>query len=154
MASVDDEPNAAASMLREALAMWRGHPYADVDGRTVFEPEITRLGELCLSALGVRIDADLAVGRHRELVGELEALTVEHPLRERLRAQEMLALYRSAARPRRCALSSGPACIWGMRSGSTHPRNFGLSSIRSSTTTQPSTSRPFPPSPSGRSWKS
>lgn len=95
MASVDDEPNAAASMLREALAMWRGHPYADVDGRTVFEPEITRLGELRLSALGARIDADLAVGRHRELVGELEALTVEHPLRERLRAQQMLALYRS-----------------------------------------------------------
>jgi hypothetical protein len=68
---------------------------ADVDGRAVFEPEITRLSELRLSALEARIDADLAVGRHRELVGELEALTAEHPLREQLRAQQMPALYRS-----------------------------------------------------------
>ena len=75
--------------------MWRGHPYADIDSRAVLEPEITRLRELRLAALEARIDADLALGRHRELTGELEALTVEHPLREKFRAQHMLALYRS-----------------------------------------------------------
>ena len=91
---LEDDPDAAAESLREALAMWRGHPYADVDGRALFGPEITRLDELRLSALEGRIDADLAAGRHRESVGELEALTVEHPLRERFRAQQMLALYR------------------------------------------------------------
>ncbi len=74
--------------------MWRGHPYSDIDSRAILEPEITRLRELRLAALEARIDADLAVGRHRELTGELEALTIEHPLRERFRAQHMLALYR------------------------------------------------------------
>lgn len=91
---LDAHPEAAATALREALAMWRGHAYADVDDRGWFGPEITRLSELRLSALEARIDADLALGRHRELLGELEALTIEHPLRERLRAQHMLALYR------------------------------------------------------------
>lgn len=62
MAAVDDEPNAAASALREGLAMWRGHPYSDVDGRAVFEPEIIRLGELRLSALEHQIlDQDPAL---------------------------------------------------------------------------------------------
>ena len=95
LASLADDPDGTATSLREALAMWRGHPYADVDGRAVFEPEITRLEELRLSVLEGRIDADLASGRHRELGGELEALTVEYPLRERFRAQQMVALYRS-----------------------------------------------------------
>ena len=95
LADLEDDPDTSAESLRVALAMWRGHPYADVDGRAVFEPEITRLGELRLSALEGRIDADLATGRHRELAGELEALTVEYPLRERFRAQQMVALYRS-----------------------------------------------------------
>jgi DNA-binding SARP family transcriptional activator/WD40 repeat protein len=92
---VEAEPDAAASALRDALAIWRGHPYADVDSRSWLEPEITRLSELRLAALESRIDADLALGRHRELTGELEALTIEHPLREKFRAQHMLALYRS-----------------------------------------------------------
>ena len=92
---VETDPDQAASALRVALAMWRGHPYSDIDSRAVLEPEITRLRELRLTALEARIDADLAVGRHRELTGELEALTVEHPLREKFRAQHMLALYRS-----------------------------------------------------------
>ena len=93
--TVETDPEQAATVLRDALAMWRGHPYADIDSRAVLEPEITRLRELRLTALEARIDADLALGRHRELTGELEALTVEHPLREKFRAQHMLALYRS-----------------------------------------------------------
>jgi DNA-binding SARP family transcriptional activator/WD40 repeat protein len=92
---VEDEPEKSAQMLREALAMWRGHPYADVDSPGLVRPEITRLSDLRLTALEARIEADLTLGRHRELTGELEALVVEHPLRERLRAQLMLALYRS-----------------------------------------------------------
>ncbi len=89
------DPVRAGRELRTALAMWRGHPYADVDGRGSLEPEITRLRELRLTALEWRIDADLAAGLHDQLVGELEALADEFPLRERLRAQQMLALYRA-----------------------------------------------------------
>ena len=92
---VDTEPEIAAASLRDALAMWRGHPYADIDSRSLLQPEITRLSDLRLAALEARIDADLVLGRHRELTGELEALIVEHPIRERLRGQHMLALYRS-----------------------------------------------------------
>ena len=91
---VETDPDTAAAALRDALAMWRGHPYSDIDSRAILEPEITRLRELRLAALEARIDADLALGRHRELTGELEALNIEHPLRERFRAQHMLALYR------------------------------------------------------------
>ena len=80
--------------LREALGLWRGPALADL----VFEPfaqgETGRLEELRLVALERRIDLDLADGRDAELVGELEALIAEHPLRERLRGQVMLALYR------------------------------------------------------------
>ena len=84
-----------ASRLREALAMWRGHPYADIDAHGFLDGEITRLSELRLAALENRIDADLRAGRHREVIAELDALTVEHPFRENLRAMHMLALYRS-----------------------------------------------------------
>jgi DNA-binding SARP family transcriptional activator/WD40 repeat protein len=94
MPLVDTNPEMASTSLRDALAMWRGHPYADVDSRSILQPEIIRLTDLRLAALEARIDADLALGRHRELTGELEALIVEHPLREKLRAQHMLALYR------------------------------------------------------------
>jgi DNA-binding SARP family transcriptional activator len=84
-----------AAELREALRLWRGQALADFADETFAQPEITRLEELRLAALEKRIDADLARGRHAELVGELDALTAEHPLRERLRQQLMLALYRS-----------------------------------------------------------
>jgi DNA-binding SARP family transcriptional activator/WD40 repeat protein len=84
-----------SSGLREALAMWRGHPYSDVDAHGYLDGEVTRLTELRLSALEARIDADMRAGRDREVVGELDALTVEHPFRENLRAMHMLALYRS-----------------------------------------------------------
>src|SRR3954468_2346649 len=88
-------PAHAAELLAEALALWRGDPLADLAYEPFAQPHIARLEELRLAGLEARIDADLAVGRHAELVGELDALVLEHPLRERLRRQLMLALYRS-----------------------------------------------------------
>ena len=81
--------------LSEALALWRGPPLADFTFESFAQPEIRRLEGLQASALEDRIDADLECGRHNELIGELESLVAAHPLRERLRAQLMLALYRS-----------------------------------------------------------
>lgn len=91
----ETDPEDAGAALREALALWRGHPYADIDAHGSLEAEIARLNELRMEALAARIDADLAAGRHQELIAELEALTVDYPLREEFRAQQMLALYRS-----------------------------------------------------------
>jgi DNA-binding SARP family transcriptional activator len=88
-------PAERSSKLREALALWRGPPLADLAFETFAQNEIARLEELRLSALEEQIEADLDDGRHAELVGELEPLVREHPLRERLRGQLMLALYRS-----------------------------------------------------------
>ena len=90
-----DRPADAAARLREALALWRGPPLADVAYEAFAQPEIARLEERRIAALEQRIDADLALGRHADLVAELEGLVAEHPLRERLRAQLMVALYRS-----------------------------------------------------------
>ncbi|HEX6618349.1 MAG TPA: BTAD domain-containing putative transcriptional regulator, partial [Solirubrobacteraceae bacterium] len=89
-----DRPAEAAVRLREALALWRGPPLADVAYEAFAEGEIARLEERRSVALEQRIDADLALGRHADLVAELEALIAERPLREHLRGQRMLALYR------------------------------------------------------------
>ena len=75
--------------------MWRGSPLADVADEPFASAEIRRLEELRLQAAELAIDADLAARRHREVLGELRALIADEPLRERLRAQQMLALYRS-----------------------------------------------------------
>jgi DNA-binding SARP family transcriptional activator len=91
----DAEPREAAEKLRDALALWRGSPLADFAYDDFAQNEITRLEERRLVALERRVDADLALGRHQEVAGELAALVTRHPLRERLRAQLMLALYRS-----------------------------------------------------------
>jgi len=80
---------------RDALALWRGPAFADFAYEEFAQAEAARLEELRLAALEQRVDADLALGRHGELVGELEQLVAQHPLRERLRGQLMLALYRS-----------------------------------------------------------
>jgi predicted ATPase/DNA-binding SARP family transcriptional activator len=88
-----DAPQAAVK-LRQALALWRGHALADLAYESFAQPAIGRLEELRLVALEKRVEADLALGRHAELVGELEELAAVHPLRERFRAQLMLALYR------------------------------------------------------------
>ena len=84
----------ADGAAREALALWRGPALAHVD-EPFAAAEAWRLEELRMTALEVAIDADLAAGRHREVVGELGALVAEQPLREKLHAQRMLALYRS-----------------------------------------------------------
>ncbi|MFV1962166.1 MAG: BTAD domain-containing putative transcriptional regulator, partial [Acidimicrobiia bacterium] len=89
-----DDPESASEILRDALALWRGHPYADVDGLFELTAERTRLTELRMSAIEARVDSDLERGHHRQLIAELDSLTEEHPLRERFRAQQMLALYR------------------------------------------------------------
>jgi eukaryotic-like serine/threonine-protein kinase len=81
--------------LREALSLWRGPPLADLGDQRFAQAEIARLEELRLTCLEERIEQDLDRGRHAELVGELESLVKEHPLRERLRGQLMLCLYRS-----------------------------------------------------------
>ena len=86
---------AADGEPRDALALWRGAPLADFAYEAFAQSEIARLEELRLAVFEQRIDADLAEGRHTELVGELERLVAEHPLRERLRGQLMLALYRA-----------------------------------------------------------
>jgi DNA-binding SARP family transcriptional activator len=89
------EPEIAAGLLRNALALWRGPALADFAYEPFAQAAIGRLEELRLTALERRIEADLALGRAGALVGETEALVAEHPLRERFRAQLMLALYRS-----------------------------------------------------------
>jgi DNA-binding SARP family transcriptional activator len=88
-------PEERRELLANALALWRGPPLAEFAFDDFAQPEIRRLDELRLVALGDRIDADLELGRHGEVVGELEALVGAHPLRETFRRQLMLALYRS-----------------------------------------------------------
>ena len=88
-------PSRAGARLREALALWTGPAFADLSSEPSLAAEIARLEELRLQALEERIAADLAEGRHGEVIGELEALTRELPLRERLWELLMLALYRS-----------------------------------------------------------
>src|SRR5215472_7143815 len=94
-AAADGAPDVAALVLRSALALWRGLPYADFQDTWFGTTQAAHLGEMRLTAVEVRIDADLALGRHAEVTAELETLVREHPLRERLWAQLMLALYRS-----------------------------------------------------------
>jgi WD40 repeat protein/DNA-binding SARP family transcriptional activator len=84
----------AAGAPREALTLWRGAALHDLADAPFAAVEIRRLEELRLAALELAIDGDLAAGRHREVIGELEALVAEEPLREHLHAQRMLALYR------------------------------------------------------------
>jgi DNA-binding SARP family transcriptional activator/pimeloyl-ACP methyl ester carboxylesterase len=90
-----EAPEERSARLREALALWRGEPLAEFRDDAFAERERAGLEELRLAAVEERVDADLALGRHHELVPELEPLVAEHPFRERLRGQLMLALYRS-----------------------------------------------------------
>jgi DNA-binding SARP family transcriptional activator len=84
-----------APLLRAALGLWRGPPLADLAGEEFTQGEIRRLEELRLDALEERIAADIELGLHREVVGELEALAAAAPLRERVCSLHMLALYRA-----------------------------------------------------------
>jgi DNA-binding SARP family transcriptional activator len=87
-------PARAASTLREALGLWRGQPLAEFDDTPFARAEIPRLEQQRLTALEARLQADLALGRHAELVSELQALVAEHPLHEGLHRLLMLSLYR------------------------------------------------------------
>jgi DNA-binding SARP family transcriptional activator len=93
--ALTSDPETASTLLRQALALWRGPALADVVFEGPARGDITRLEELHLSALEDRIQADLDLGRHAALVGELTGLVAAHSVRERLHAQLMLALYRS-----------------------------------------------------------
>ncbi len=85
----------AAALLRQALALWRGEPLADVPSQLLRDREVPPIEDQRIQALVTRIDADLHLGRHGELVAELRQLTAAHPLQEQFHAQLMLSLYRS-----------------------------------------------------------
>ena len=89
------ELDTASELFRQALALWRGRTLAGLELEATGRHEIEQLEELRLTALMDRIDCDLALGRHAQLIGELNRLVGENPLRERLRGQQMLALYRA-----------------------------------------------------------
>jgi DNA-binding SARP family transcriptional activator/tetratricopeptide (TPR) repeat protein len=88
-------PLVAVRLLREAAELWRGAAYSEVRDEPFARAEARRLDELLLTASEIRLDAEMTMGRHAAMVGELEALTSANPMRERLWAQRMLALYRS-----------------------------------------------------------
>ena len=88
------DESVSADMLREALGMWRGAPYSGVNDSESLRSETMRLEGLHAEALETRIELDLVAGRHRELLAELTDLASTYPLRESLRAHQMLALYR------------------------------------------------------------
>jgi DNA-binding SARP family transcriptional activator/DNA-binding beta-propeller fold protein YncE len=89
------KPTEAASLLRQALAFWRGASLAGLEGEPFARDAAARLDDLRLDATELRVEADLELGRHAALVSELERLVAENPFREGLRRQLMLALYRS-----------------------------------------------------------
>ena len=95
-AARDGSWDTAAAQARAALSLWRGEPLADVQSELLALREVPRLAELRLQALEIRIDADLHLGRHAEVTGELRQLAAAHPLREHLHALVMLALYRDS----------------------------------------------------------
>jgi DNA-binding SARP family transcriptional activator/streptogramin lyase len=89
-----EQPAVAARHLQEALALWRGPPLSDFTYESFAQDEIRRLEDFRLSALEDRVEADLALGRHEDVVVELESLVRAHPLRERLQGELLVALYR------------------------------------------------------------
>jgi DNA-binding SARP family transcriptional activator/tetratricopeptide (TPR) repeat protein len=93
--AAESDPARAAELLADALALWRGAPLADLTYAPFAQADIGRLDEMRIAAIEDRLAAALALGRHSELIGELEHLVAAHRHREKLRAQLMLALYRS-----------------------------------------------------------
>ena len=91
----DGDPEQAAELLRQALDLWHGEAFLDVPASPSVVAEAARLGEIRLGVLEDCMEAELACGRHRQVLGELDALVTAHPLRERMWAQRMIALYRS-----------------------------------------------------------
>jgi YVTN family beta-propeller protein len=95
VAVAERDADRAAALLGEALGLWRGRPLADLAYEPAVREQVERLEERRLCAIEERIEADLARGRHAQVLPELDALIAQHPLRERLRGQQMVALYRS-----------------------------------------------------------
>ena len=89
----DGNPALASALFARALALWRGPALVDLAYESLVQTEARRLEELRVTALEQRLEADLQLGRHAALVGEVQSLVAEHPLQERFRAQLMLALY-------------------------------------------------------------
>ncbi|MEN8112774.1 MAG: BTAD domain-containing putative transcriptional regulator, partial [Actinomycetota bacterium] len=90
-----DDPHRAAALVGEALELWRGDPYAGLGDPGFVDGEVRRLTELRFKAVEVGFAADLALGRHAEIIGDLESMQAEFPFRERLWAHLMVAFYRS-----------------------------------------------------------
>ena len=111
-ALADGDPAAAAALLREALELWRGPALAEFADDPFAAAESARLEELRIQAVEERIKAELALGRHRELAAELEGLVAEHPFRERLLGQLMLALYRSGRQAEALAAYRGARSVY------------------------------------------
>ncbi len=93
--ALTNRPEEASAVLRQALGMWRGPPYADLRDEQALQAEIGRIEELRLTALEDRLVADIAAGGAADAVAELDGLTGRYPLRERLQALQMTALYRT-----------------------------------------------------------
>ena len=121
-ASREGDAFAAAMLLREALGMWRGEPLAGAASSPTLDAEAARLAEVRVDAIEECVEAELACGYHRSLTFELEKLVADHPLRERLWAQQALALYRSGRQAE--ALR---ACSW---SGVASARTSAWSPVR------------------------
>jgi peptide/nickel transport system substrate-binding protein len=94
VAAAAQDGSGSGRVAREALSLWRGPPLDDLADEPFAAEEIRRLEELWLRARELAIDEALAAGEHRRIIGELDDLVAQHPLRERLHAQRMLALYR------------------------------------------------------------
>jgi DNA-binding SARP family transcriptional activator len=93
------DPSAAVQLLRAATGLWRGAAYQDIATTPSAEADSVRLEESRLEAVEDCIEAELACGNHRSVLGELQALVGAHPLRERLWSQRMTALYRAGRQP-------------------------------------------------------
>ncbi|GAA4800727.1 AMP-binding protein [Streptomyces ziwulingensis] len=94
----EGDPRTAATLARAALGLWRGEPFAGLEAGPLLSAQLPHLADLRLSALELRITADLRLGRHRDLMGELRQLTADHPLNEEFTAQLMTAAQRSGQR--------------------------------------------------------
>jgi DNA-binding SARP family transcriptional activator len=106
VAGIDGSPGVgeaerASSLLGEALSLCRGRRSPTSTYEVFASSEITRLEELRVSAVSERVDAELDLGRHNDLISDLEVLVAQQPVHERLRGQLMLALYRSGRQARR-----------------------------------------------------
>ena len=132
---LEENPRRAAKLLGEALGLWHGQPLVDFAYDDFAQPEILRLEELRLAALEDRIHADLALGRHAELVPELEPLVAAHPHRDRLRVSSWWRSTAAAGRPRPSRRTGKGGVRSRRSSASSRVRGSSSSSKRFSTRT-------------------